>query len=407
MSAEFKPPLPPTHPVPSLREFLCAHPRKDSEVLLENAPRVSLTYNARGALFEIGHALRHGSDARDEVLLPAFHCPSGVTPLLEAGLRPVFYRVRPDLTLDFDDLLTKVGPRTRAVLVIHYFGFVFDLANLQALRAQGIAVVEDWSHSFLCLDHAGRPALPAMQGDFQVFSFWKLAPCGVGGGLRQQTEGVGLPAWPRPMPSWQERVVRFKRELEEVLDHSPHHRCRRAFQALEGWRTRSKRSVPELAAPSEPSTPLRGEDRYGFDPQLARAGMPSGVRQRLLGTDFEALVHRRRENYALYAEGLPESDGLQPLHQTLDVSCCPWVFPVRVMHRDRFDRGWRSQGVALHTFGIWLHSALQEADAATRADAELLASELLCLSVHQGLGREDIERGIAVIGAHKEQRGCA
>ncbi|MBN8489505.1 MAG: DegT/DnrJ/EryC1/StrS family aminotransferase, partial [Burkholderiales bacterium] len=202
-------------------------------------------------------------------------------------------------------------------------------------------------------------------------------------------------------PPWRERVVRFKRELEEVLEHSPHRRSHRAFQALEAWRTGTRRGAAEAAmAPPPAQPPLRGEDRYPFDPLLARAGMPGGVRRRLLGTDLTQLVQQRRTNYAWLAQGLAATDLLHPLRPQLDTATCPWVFPLRVAQRDRFDRGWRAQGVALHTFGIWLHSALQQADTATRADAEQLAAELLCLSVHQGLTRADMERAVEVVGRH-------
>lgn len=392
--------LPPAHPVPELSTLLCARPRAANRVLLEADPNLRLTYNARGALYEIGRALREAKAGRDEVLMPGFHCPSGVTPLIEAGLRPVFYRVCPDLCVDWNDLLSKVGPRTRAVVVVHYFGFATDLTPLQVLRQQGIALVEDWSHAFLRLDVNGALALPPLQGDAQVFSFWKLVACGVGGGLRQPSGGERSKAWPRPQPPWRERVVRFKRELEATLEHSPHQRTHQAFQAVERWRTGMSPVGKRDQEPPATAVARPGEDHYGFDPVLARAGMPGGARRRLLGADLPAIVQRRRSYFAMYASALPTSDALQPLQAKLDAATCPWVFPLRVPQRDRFDHGWRAQGVALHTFGIWLHSSLRQADARTRGDADQLASELLCLAVHQGLTSADIQRGIEVLGAH-------
>jgi perosamine synthetase len=383
------PRLPPAHPVPALGDLLWPREHAESRALLLKDPAMTLSYNARGALFEIGHELL--TEGRDEVLLPGFHCPSGITPLLQAGLRPIFYRVRPDLRMDQEDLLAKVGPRTRAVLAIHYFGFRTDLAALQALRDGGIALIEDWSHSFLRCAPLG---LPDWQGDYQVFSFWKLAACGVGGGLRRRRPGAG---WTRKDAPRRVELQRFKREFEEALAHSPHRRGQAAFQAFERWRLRGRRA---RVAEASPGVPIRGEDHYPLDLQLARAAMPAAVRHRLLASDLAQLAAQRRAHYAQLAEGLVPHAQCLPLQPTLDAGTCPWVFPLRLQARDHIDRGWRSQGVALHTFGLWLHSALAQADVATRRDAEQLARELLCLSVHQGLHAHDLARTVQIINRH-------
>lgn len=394
MSGPMPHPLPAAHPLPAPGQLLLP-PRAQAanQALLLQQPGLSLSYNARGALLEAGSELADDS-ARTEVLVPGFHCPSGIIPLLQAGLKPVFYRVGRDLGLDHQDLLAKVGPRTRAVLVIHFFGFEYDLAPLQALRAQGIALIEDWSHSFLRSDPL---RLPRPQGDYQVFSFWKLVPCGVGGGLRRLGAPDARP-WPRPRPPRREALVRFKRDLEEALAHSPHRRSHAAFQTLERWRLGRGAVVPSAA--DQAPAPARGEDHYPFDPVLARAALPPLARRLLLGADLAAVAARRRANYLAYARLLPRDARLRPLRPELDEATCPWVYPVLLQDRDRIDRQWRAAGVALHTFGIWLHSALaREADRATREDAEFLARELLCLAVHQDLSPADIERSSALVAS--------
>lgn len=378
---------PPAHPVPALREHFWPQANADTLALLQD-PTLSLSFNARGALWEIGCELMAEPSTRTEVLLPAFHCPSGVTPLLEAGLTPVYYRIRPDLSIDTEDLLAKVSSKTRAVLAIHFFGFEADLAPLQALRATGIALIEDWSHGFL---QYAPLALPRAQGDYQVFSFWKLVACDVGGGLRRL--GPTPPRrWQRDAAPRRDTLRRLKRSLELSLAHSPHLRTHAAFQALERLRLGTRTAAEPAPGQIESGSRL-GEDHYPFDRTLARAAMPTSSWRMLAAADLPSLAARRRSNYAAYAQALHPDARLRPLHPDLPERTVPWVFPVLLRHRDAIDRRWRAAGVPLHTFGIWQHSSLSRtADRATREDAALLAQELLCLSIHQGLGELHIAR---------------
>lgn len=384
------------HPVASLGQMLFGAARPETRALLRQAD-LELGYNARGALYALGRELASGE--RREVLLPAYHCPSGVTPLIEAGLTPVFYRIRRDLSVDFEDLLSKVGPRTCAVLAIHFFGFATDLAPLQGLRRQGIAIIEDWSHSFLQGD---PPQLPAWQGDFQVFSFWKLVPSVVGGGLRRRVPA--MPARPaRPGVPLRESAVRLKGMLESVLAHSPHRRAHALFQRLEAWRLGLRRALRPSSSSWSQEAPdaslnggaaLRGEDRYPFDLRLAMAAMPATARRVLESTDLRDVARRRRANFKAYAARLAGSNSpVRPLYASLPEGSCPWVFPVLLADRDAIDHRWRAAGVALYTFGIYLHSALElSSDKLMVEDAKFLAREILCLAIHQDLTTGEIAR---------------
>lgn len=384
-----------SHPLPEIGDLFWPSESAATRSLLDR-PGLSLSYNARGALLEVGQELMREVGGRDEVLVPAFHCPSGITPLIEVGLKPVYYRIRPDLSLDFDDLLAKVSTRTRAVVVIHFFGFETELSPLQALRSQEIALVEDWSHSFL---QVAPLRLPRPQGDYQVFSFWKLVPCGVGGGLLRLSQ-PDLPGWQRRTTSWREGIVRFKRELEEVFEHSPQALGGTTFRKLENLRLALQGKHAATPANTGSTPAIRGEDRYAFDRSLAVAGMPGSVRRRLFAADLADVAARRRLNYSVFSSRLPTNDCLRPVRRELPGNACPWVFPVLLKDRDRIDHQWRSAGVPLHTFGIWLHSGLAQTDAATRDDATLLARELLCLSIHQGLSTGHLEQASDVIVDH-------
>lgn len=380
---------PEVHPVASLHDIFRPRRLKSARALLET-PGLELTYNGRGALLRACQEI--ALSGRRKILMPAFHCPSGVTPALFAGLEPVFYRIRRDLSIDHADLNTKADQETGGVLVIHFFGMKVDLAPLQGLRERGIRLIEDWSHSFL---QGSPPALVEIEGDYGIFSFWKLIPSSVGGGLWRRAPAM-VPGAQAPLPPVDERIVLLKRMLEESLARSDHSWAWMVFQKLERLRLAMKPRRTE--AQTGAGNGMRGEDHYPFDARLAACTMPPLARQIIECADLAAIARLRRANYGRYAEQLSECPELTCLFPVLPETACPWVFPLLLPRRDDIDHHWLDSGVALHTFGLHLHSALfSSGDARTISDAVFLSRHVLCLSVHQNITRQDIDRSLAVI----------
>jgi perosamine synthetase len=81
----------------------------------------------------------------DEVVVPAFTFVATATAVLATGADVVVADVRPDdHTLDPAALAAAIGPRTRAVVVVHLFGRPADLgAILPIVRRHGLHLVED------------------------------------------------------------------------------------------------------------------------------------------------------------------------------------------------------------------------------------------------------------------------
>jgi dTDP-4-amino-4,6-dideoxygalactose transaminase len=85
----------------------------------------------------------------DEVLIQANAFVAAVEALVTIGARPVPVDVRlDDLGPDLDDLAARIGPRTRAVMVVHLYGFPVDLDPILALaNERDLLVIEDCSHA--------------------------------------------------------------------------------------------------------------------------------------------------------------------------------------------------------------------------------------------------------------------
>jgi CDP-6-deoxy-D-xylo-4-hexulose-3-dehydrase len=90
------------------------------------------------------HALRHRFGP-GEVIVPTLTWVSDVTSVLNAGLTPVFVDIDPrTLGMDAEQVLARLGPRTRAVFPTHVLGYdALDDRVLEALRERRIALVED------------------------------------------------------------------------------------------------------------------------------------------------------------------------------------------------------------------------------------------------------------------------
>ena len=140
------PPLPP--------DVYLRRPTPDPPYPL-GAPDCLLLRKARQALFFGIQALelRPG----DEVLLPAYHHGSEVEAFLRRGLTCRFYDIDPTLRPNAQAIEQLLGPRTRALYLIHYLGFPQDAPGwLQWCRERGLLLIEDAAQAWLA-SVGGRP----------------------------------------------------------------------------------------------------------------------------------------------------------------------------------------------------------------------------------------------------------
>ena len=91
-----------------------------------------------------------GCGPGDEVVLPSLNFVAAANTVACVGATPVFCDVSglDDLNLDPADLDEAIGPRTKAVIVLHYAGYACDLAAvLEIAERRGVAVIEDAAHA--------------------------------------------------------------------------------------------------------------------------------------------------------------------------------------------------------------------------------------------------------------------
>jgi dTDP-4-amino-4,6-dideoxygalactose transaminase len=146
------------------------------------SPKALLTHSCTAAL-EMS-ALLAEIRPDDEVIMPAYTFVSTANAFVLRGAKPVFVDIRAD-TLNIDETLIeeRIGPRTRAIVVVHYAGVACEMDAIVAIaRRRGLLVIEDAAQALLST-YRGRQA--GALGDLGTLSFHetKNVIAGEGGAL--------------------------------------------------------------------------------------------------------------------------------------------------------------------------------------------------------------------------------
>ena len=111
-----------------------------------------------------------------EILAPAFSCFSVIYGFTE-GVKPVFYAVNDDFSIDFEDLESKITKNTAAIYITNYFGHFLsdeDAEKINKIKKEyNLIVIEDNTQSLF----SGELKV----GDYALSSIRKWFPVPDGG----------------------------------------------------------------------------------------------------------------------------------------------------------------------------------------------------------------------------------
>ena len=372
-----KPPAWPTLKLADLRK------KKSSDFFREAflSGHLKFTYSGRAGIFQYLSALARSTkdNSRNTVLLPAFHCPTVVDPVLHANFKVRFYSVSEVLQVDPNDFLRKLDKDVAAVLFIRYFG-IGEISKelIAASRACGAKVIHDCSHSFL----KNSPlSLSGIDADAAIYSFWKLLPSAtVGGGVWCEDEAVNR-CWQLQFPvPLEKRFALNKKLLAEVKDSLFD------FPQDNDSFNKNKSDLPLCPAISRGSA-----EAYPYDQKLARVAIPELPLRILRCADLQCVAEFRRQNYELFVKNLVNQVHLKVLFQSLKEDDVPWGVPIILNRRGERDYLLRARGVPVFTFGEVLHPLLfddEASDTAMVSVARYLSENLLGIAVHQQLSQQ-------------------
>jgi dTDP-4-amino-4,6-dideoxygalactose transaminase len=150
------------------------------------------------------------------------------------------------MCIDADAVAAAVGPKTKAIVPVHYGGRAADMAAILAIaRRHGLGVVEDAAHALPAT--CGGRLIGTLDSDATVFSFYanKTITTGEGGMVASRDEklvrrmktmrlhGMSRDAFDRftaTVPSWYYEIVApgFKYNLTDIAAAIGIHQLRRA-----------------------------------------------------------------------------------------------------------------------------------------------------------------------------------
>jgi dTDP-4-amino-4,6-dideoxygalactose transaminase len=115
--------------------------------------------------------LAAGLQPGDEVITTALTFCASVNAIIHAGATPVLADVDPRTqNIDPDEVERRIGPRTRAILPVHFAGRPCEMDALVAIaQRHNLRIIEDCAHA-IETEYHGRKA--GTFGDFGCFSFY-------------------------------------------------------------------------------------------------------------------------------------------------------------------------------------------------------------------------------------------
>ncbi|HLI59495.1 MAG TPA: DegT/DnrJ/EryC1/StrS family aminotransferase [Solirubrobacteraceae bacterium] len=169
----------------------------------------------------------------DDVVVPSFTFYASAEAIPPTGARPVFCDVDPEtMMVTPETVRAALTPATKAVIVVHLFGNVAPVAEIEAL---GVPVLEDAAQAAGSLGPDGRPGSLGTAATFSFFPSKNLGCLGDGGAIATRDSRIAETA----------RALRFHGSRDQVTwEHIGYNSRLDAIQAaflrvllteLDGW----------------------------------------------------------------------------------------------------------------------------------------------------------------------------
>ena len=339
------------------------------------------TVSGRAAIGLALQVLGVGSGGR--VLVPTYHCPTMIAPIVTAGAVPVFYPIGPTGEPSLDFLKEQGSRQARAMLVTHYFGIPQAMAGIrQFCDENGLALIEDCAHAFFGVSD-GRAV--GGWGDVAIASLTKFFPVPEGGLIVSNDVPLQqLLLLPR---SWKEELRAIADAFHVGAEHGRLKGLNTLLRALFSLKAWLKRGA-ELERP-----PAVG--RTGNADDLTRPAQAVGAARWITNRVHRGrIAARRRHNYARLAKRLSGLRGAYPLVPDLPAGAVPYVFPLYVDRPEHSYQPLRRTGIPIFRWDLrWPSTPTLEA-----GDHGLdWSTHVFQLGCHQDLTEYDIERIAATV----------
>ncbi|MEH6525470.1 MAG: DegT/DnrJ/EryC1/StrS family aminotransferase [Sneathiella sp.] len=364
------------------------------DFLTEIFPGKTVSYcaNARAGIYEAVKSLNIGDG--DHVLVPAFNCGSEVDPILVLKAEVTLFPVGKDTIICADEIASRIKKNTKAIYIIHYFGFhqpemprILELA-----RTKGIPVIEDCA---LSLFSEAKTDDIEDSSDFSIYCFYKYYPV-IGGGALVCNQADMAQKFNKPFPKRLERNTIIKSLLQTVFGEYIYRNLVNTAK-----RILRKDAVDKTSAKmnSRPSMPLN----YYFNSVFDQAQISKVTKKLLLSYNPVDMVAARRRNFLLVQEELKDVKFATPLFSTLPKGVCPLSFPILVSKQEILCKALNEAQIDATPWWSGYHLGL---DWDNQEAACFLKDHLISLPIHQYLEPKQIVYMIETLKKLLENNEC-
>ena len=346
---------------------------------VESLPNTIFTTSGRAAIFQA--MLQLDLPAGSTVLVPTYHCPTMVAPVLLAGHRPVYFAIQADGLPHLDSIAPDTAAQAKAMLVSHYFGLAQSLRDVRAwCDARGIALIEDCAHSYF--GQAGERPIGAW-GDYCTASLSKFFPVPECGLLGSATHAI------RPLQLEPQSLKAEIKGCVDVLEVSARFGRLAGLNGLLAMGLSLKKvltKVPSTAAkaPSDPAESMMAvSDMQRIRRRPLRASL---LLRRILPRGW--VIARRQRNFRIYQERFAGLPGVRPIAMVPDKPVAPYVFPLWVDNADLIYHTLRLEGMPVFRWDrLWPDMPSIVGDTGSLWSRHLI--QFLC---HQDLSEQDVQK---------------
>jgi len=346
---------------------------------VEDLAYSTLTTSGRAAIYQA--LLQLQLPPASTVLVPSYHCPTMVAPVLLAKLKVAYFGLRPDGLPNLASIDAASASQAKAMLVSHYFGLANSLAEVRRwCDERSIALIEDCAHCYF--GEAGeRPA--GAWGDYAAASLSKFLPV---------PEGGLVASAHHPIRQLQLAPQGFKAQLKGWVDIFELAAKFKRFAGLNNalallFRLKKLRAQPPAAAEGQPDSTAAGMMQSCDMARIAQAPLQATLALKTL-LPRGRIIARRQQNFARYAARFTQIKDARPLLPLQTKAVAPYAFPLWVDDAERVYHALRALELPVFRWDrIWPGTPQIEGDVGPLWSRHVL--QLLC---HQDLGEADIER---------------
>lgn len=325
-----------------------------------------------------------GVTSGDEVLLPAFHCPSMVAPVLMAKATPVFYCVTEELRVELQEIASRITTATKAVIVPHLFGRIQDLRAIRQLcDERGMWLIEDCAHAFfgsinmLPVGSTGHYAIASPRKFFPLVEGGILV-INVGQDRELEIARPGMIATLKGAFDMVDKAVRYGR----LRSCAPF--IRLAKRVVRKEKAISGPTVAKAAAASEPVVSESGVIR----------GATAATRFSVRHFGYENILNKRHQNFDRLVSMVRACQKLQVLDIVNEISV-PYMVPVLLTKPvGQFD-SLKKQGLPMWRWEYSVRGVCKVTD--------WYAESLIQIPCHQSLTAAELTRIQRIVVAEEEQ----